>query len=661
LLGATCHALKRPRDAADAFARSVTLDPSHLESHLGYVSVLREAGNFHGALAASKRALARFPATSRILCAAALCHEDLQDLDTALAHYDAALAVDPNLDDALHNRGLLLIRMGRLPEAERHLIQYAEAHQDSVRAHDVLADLLFMLGRMEDALESLRTSEHLAPGRMETQIRQGAALACLGRFAEARERIQTAHRRDAAAVEAYVQRIAPGSDPIFVLSPENLYLTLNWLRQGRCDWTTWDSCTAGLLRITTELDVKIEPAATFMSFHLPLSGHERLALAQQVATRIENVHPPLSPTAKRSHSRIRIGILSPDLREHLNGYLLLPLFELLDRRRFEVYAYSLSGEDGSGIRARLRASADQFRELQGVSDRNAAATIREDDIDIVLDVGGHTTNARFAITVQRPGRVQALYLGFPGSLGSHRVDFAICDRVAAGAPSEWTESLVYLPHTYFLYDFRETISGDSLSRPDCGIPEDCFVYCAFHKAEKITPDAFDLWMRVLNRVPRSVLWFPSLSDAAQVNLRREGMRRGVDPQRLIFARYDSRERYLARQRSGDLMLDAVHHSAMTTACDAMAVGLPVLTLPGNAMASRAGESLARAAGVPEMVARDKDDYVKKAVFLAQNPQQLKHIRQRLVSRTGPLFDTVSRVRELEQAFLEIWRRHEQRH
>jgi len=149
----------------------------------------------------------------------------------------------------------------------------------------------------------------------------------------------------------------------------------------------------------------------------------------------------------------------------------------------------------------------------------------------------------------------------------------------------------------------------------------------------------------------------SLQDVAQDNLRREAVRQGVDPARLVFAPFDPRDRYLARHRLGDLMLDAIHHSAMTTACDAMAAGLPVLTLRGNAMASRAGESLVRAAGLPDLVALTQDKFIDKAVHLAENPARLLAYRQVLIERKGPLFDTVGRVRELESALLEMWARY----
>jgi predicted O-linked N-acetylglucosamine transferase (SPINDLY family) len=406
-------------------------------------------------------------------------------------------------------------------------------------------------------------------------------------------------------------------------------------------------------RIPDAEDAAVEPAAAFRAFHLPLSGAERHAVARKLAADIEARAPAFTARQATRPGRIRLGVLSPDLKEHLNGHLLLPLFQLLDRERFELHAYSLSPDDDSDIRRQLVASAERFTDLHALGDGEAAATIQRDDIDILIDAGGHTSGGRFGITARRPGRVQCIYLGFAGSLASTRVDFAITDRIVASDAAEWSEICVDLPHTYYLYDFRVPPPAIGLTRREYGLPEKAFIYCAFHKAEKISPDTFLLWTRILRLVPSSVLWLLALPEAAQRNLRREAVAHGIDPARLHFAPYDSRDRYLARQRLGGLLLDAVHHSAMTTACDAFAVGLPMLALRGAAMAARAGESLLRAAGLPELVCFDKEAFVAEAVRLASDLPRLETYRQRLEARDAPLFDTSGRVRELENAFLEM--------
>ena len=415
-------------------------------------------------------------------------------------------------------------------------------------------------------------------------------------------------------------------------------------------------------RVLRTPEVPLDRALAFSALHLPLDGMERLAVARCIAQRIEAAIAPLPPAPLNRKAVVRIGVLSPDLREHLNSYLLLPLFELIDRRRFEIVAYSLAPDDGSAIRGRVRAAADRFRDLSRLSDRDAALQIRRDGIDLLLDCAGHTTGSRFEITAHRPAPVQALYLAFPSTLGSSRIDYAIVDRVVvpAGSEAHWSEALIYLPDTYYLYDYRKPLPSATVARTDYGLPPDGAVFCASHKPEKITPDALDLWLRVLDQVPGAVLWLNAMPAAGAENLRREAAVRGADPGRLVFAPFDPRERYLARQRLGDLLLDAVHHSAMTTACDALGAGLPVLTLKGATFASRAGESLLRAAGMPEMVAADLDAFVRAAVELGNDHAALGRLKAKLEANraTAPLFDTPSRVRQLEAAFTEMCRRNE---
>jgi protein O-GlcNAc transferase len=654
VLGSCHHRLGDLSQAAAAFAKVIELDPGILEAHIAWAQVTREAGDVAGALAASQRGLARFPHEPRMHLGAALSLEDLGRTEEALRHYEQALAAQPRFEDALHNRGLLLLRTGRVQDAELAFRRYLEIQPKSGRAYDCLADIFLAGGRYEDVIDLRTTIGKAVPEDGPKLIRHGLALACLRRFDEAKATISRALAAYPREATSFAARFG-GVDLDAVLSPENVFLSRRYAALGECDWSGWEDYISETRRVAHTPGILLEPAISFMAQHLPLTGVERHGIARRAAARIECRVPPMPRPPVRSRSVFRIGVLSPDFREHLNAYLLRPLFQLADRNRFEMYAYSLAPDDGSLARARLREAADCFRDLNHVSDEDAASIIRQDDIDLLLDVAGHTTGARFGIMAYRPARVQALYLGFSASLASSRVDYAIVDSVIAPRSEEWSESLVRLPHTWFLYDFRDPPSKTSVSRKEYGLPDDHFVYCAFHRPQKISPEAFQLWMRVLTRVARSVLWLLDLPETARQNLRRHAKLHGIDPARLIFAPFEPRDglRYLARQRLGDLFLDSLHHSAMTTACDAMAGGLPLLTLPGPAMASRGGASLSRAAGLPELVVTDHASYVEKAVLLSTDAQRLKSYRKRLEDRAGPLFDTAGRVRELESAFSDI--------
>ncbi len=649
-----------PRAALPLLEAQVAADASDARGWFLLGACRHQLSDAAGALEAFERSLTLSPNANAIY-ASAVALEDLGRPDDALARYETALQRAPAHEDALHNRGLLLARMGRLGEAERSHRGYAGLHPDSPRARGDLAEVLLALGRYEEALTEFDWIIARVPRDSLALLKRGIALASLRRFEESRAAIAAALSADRPAVMRFIQSVAPHSEPEAMLAPENIFLWRRYVAQGACDWSGWEDYLAEFRRAIRDPALQLDRALAFTALHLPLDEGERFHLARAIAARIERKVVPMPQCAERTHDRIRIGIVSPDFRAHLHAYLLLPLFELIDRARFEVFAYSLTADDGSPVRTRLRQAADRFRDLAGFGDRAAAEAIRRDEVDILVDAAGHAAGGRFEIVAYRPAVLQVLYLVFPATLGSERVDYAIVDSVVAPPESQtrWSEALVRLPNTYFLYDFRESAPPRSIARADYGLPVNAVVFCASHKPEKITPDAFDLWMRALTRVPGSVLWLNALPPAGIENLRREAAARGVDARRLICAPLDPRERYLARQRLGDLLLDAVHHDAISTACDALGAGLPVLTLRGETFASRAGESLLRAAGLPDLVAADSEAFVRAATDLGANRAALGALKARLSANrsSAPLFDTAGRVRELEAGFVQMWRRH----
>ena len=551
---------------------------------------------------------------------------------------------------------MLLARLGRLAEAEQSHRAYTRAHPKSARAWNDLADVLLARGDFEGAVAA--TGGAGQPDATAL-VRRGVGLSCLGRFNDARAAFRHALALNFAEVTRFAARIGgPGSELDTLLAPENIFVGRHFLAQKACDWSRWEENLAQVRRIFENPKAPLEAATAYMALLFPFSGEKRLEAAVQVAARIEAANPPLPPPPKRrSGSRIRIGVLSPDFREHVNSYLLLPVFELINRNDFEIRAYSLLPSDGSAIGERIRAAADALVELHGTSDADAARRMREDDVDILLDVAGHTTGGRFGIVARRPARVQAAWMGFLGSLGSQRVDVAVVDDVIAPSPSEWSERLVRLPHSFFLYDYREMPNKTPVTRQEYGLPQNAIVYCAFHQESKITPDTFAVWMEVLRAVPHAVLWFLGLPYPAPANLQRQAAAQGVDPARLIFAPFEPRTggRYFARHDLGDVLLDALHHNAVTSACDALAAGLPVVTLHGDAPAARAAESIVRAAGLPELVAADRASFVQLAIELGMQPDKLRRVREQLAASraSAPLFDTPARVRDLEGAFRQM--------
>jgi predicted O-linked N-acetylglucosamine transferase (SPINDLY family) len=287
---------------------------------------------------------------------------------------------------------------------------------------------------------------------------------------------------------------------------------------------------------------------------------------------------------------------------------------------------------------------------------------RDLGIDIAVDLKGFTADARTGIFAHRCAPIQVNYLGHPGSMAAPYMDYIVADKILIppNSQADYSEKVVYMPHSYQVNDSKRPISDKVFTRIDAGLPEHGFVFCCFNNSYKIQPQTFDIWMRLLKCVEGSVLWLFEDNPSAAQNLRQEAQTRGVDPCRLVFAARLELSEHLARQRLADLFLDTLPYNAHTTASDALWAGLPVLTLMGQSFAARVAASLLHAMDLPELITETENDYVSKAIELAKHPElrhqlKLKIARQRM---TSPLFQGQLFAKHLETAFVTMFERHQ---
>jgi protein O-GlcNAc transferase len=287
----------------------------------------------------------------------------------------------------------------------------------------------------------------------------------------------------------------------------------------------------------------------------------------------------------------------------------------------------------------------------------SAEKIFEDKVDILVDLAGHTEGNRMEICSCRPAPLQVRYLGMPGTTGADYFDYIITDPIVL--PEEHTafysEKFIYLPHCYQINSTRSAFSDYSFSRKNLGLPENDFVFCSFNTNYKLDPVMFDVWMKILKRVPGGVLWLLKGKETVERNLRPEAEIRDVDPNRLVFAEKLPKDEHLARLRYADLALDTRIVNGAITTSDALWSGVPVLSMQGSHFASRMSSSILSAIGLPEMVANCLDQYESLAVGLADNSRKLKRLREKLANnrKTEPLFDTTQFVKHLENAYEEM--------
>ncbi|MGH8851887.1 MAG: tetratricopeptide repeat protein, partial [Casimicrobiaceae bacterium] len=381
------------------------------------------------------------------------------------------------------------------------------------------------------------------------------------------------------------------------------------------------------------------------------SAANQLRAARRWAQSLAPAAPAVAPALGPRRSPLRLGYLSSDFRTHAVAFLATEVWERHDRTRIETHAYSIAPPEDSPLGARVAAAFSRFSDCSADAIDDTARRIRDDGIDILIDLNGYTTHARSEILALRPAPVQMSWLGYLGTLGAPWYDYVITDRLVTPEDQQafFTERFLYMPHCATPGDTRRAASAPAPTRRACGLPAQGFVFACFNAAYKILPPVFDVWMRLLAQLPGSVLWLAIGEGAARDNLRREAAARGVEPGRLAFAPRVPPAEHLARHAHVDLCLDTLPYNAGTTANDALLMGVPVITRAGATMAGRVAASQLHAIGLPELVTASFADYEALALALARDPQALAALRARLAAnrRTHPLFDMAGYTRDFE--------------
>jgi protein O-GlcNAc transferase len=315
----------------------------------------------------------------------------------------------------------------------------------------------------------------------------------------------------------------------------------------------------------------------------------------------------------------------------------------------------LRKDEVSAMGRRVRAAFERLIDLEGATDEAIAARVRDEEVDILVDLTGYTSGHRGGVLAWRPAPLQVTYLGYPGTLGRSSADYLIADEFVVPEASRafYSEAIAYLPECFQSNDQLRTPASDPPSRAAVGLPERGLVLCSFHSTYKIIPPVFDIWMRLLEHEAGSVLWLLLNDEVAERNIRRESAARGVDPSRIVAARTLPYPQHLARLSLADLCLDTWPFNGGATTSDALFAGVPVVTCAGEAFAARMSGSLLRCAGLSELITRNLEEYEQTALALARTPERLTDLRARLRGRKTDLFDSGRICRQLEAAYVEM--------
>lgn len=559
--------------------------------------------------------------------------------DEALERLSQAIAINPGNAESWNNRGTVL---NDLKDPARAIDDFDKAlaiNPSYAAAFFNKARSLAELKRYDDALAAHDRALALNPNLAEAWFGRGFVFHQLQRHDE--------------AARAYTKALQ--------IDPHLAFLKGSLVHEKMltCDWTEIDALVADIARDIAAGKLVTEPFS-WQGLATSQQSLQQCARLFNDARFPANVKSPPRPSPT-ANGKIRIGYLSGEFRQQATSLLLVGVLEQHDKSRFEITAIDNGWDDASTTRRRIEAAVHRVLPIRGLADPDAVAAIRDQQIDVLVNLNGYFGDERTRVFARRAAPVQVNYLGFPGTLGASYMDYIIADRHVLPEADKpfYSEKVVYLPNCYQANDRSRDIAPRIFERADCGLPAQGVVFCCFNNAYKITRDVFECWMKILTRADGSVLWLLADDPAAAANLRREAQARGVAGDRIIFAERLPPADHLARHRCADIFLDTLPYNAHTTASDALWAGVPLLTCRGTTFPGRVAASLLHSMQLPELVTETADDYVRLAIELATHPDRLAAIKQTLADNrlTTPLFDTALFTRHIEAAFAAMMERH----
>jgi len=603
-LGVVLQKQKRFDDAIAAYRRALAIKPAFVEALANLGNALKDRQQYDQALACYQQALALKPDLAG-------AHNNIGNilrlrgqLDDALRRYQRAIALQPDFAEALNNVANIHADKGHVEEALAYCRKALSIKPEMAEAHDVLGRSLQQQGAVDQAIASYQLALQLKADCPDARNHLGHALRELGRIDE--------------AVACFRQAI--DEDPDDLLPHDNLLLTLH------------------LHPATDARTLQAEGRRWNLRHAAPLKQHIR------------------PHTNNRDPDRpLRIGYVSPDLRGHPAGRFTLPLLNNHDRALFEVYAYA-QVRVPDGLTEKLKSHTRGWRSIVGVPDQDAAELIRNDRIDILVDLAMHSSDNRLLVFARKPAPVQVTYLAYAGGTALDTIDYRLTDRYLDPDPANdchYMEKSFHLAGTYWCY--LSTTSAPPVN-PLPALTTQSVTFGCLNDFSKVSPPALETWATLLLTVPHSRLLLHSPIGGHRDGLLAFLRDRGIAPGRIEFLERVSPSQYFAAHHRIDIALDPFPYAGGTTTCDALWMGVPVVTLAGQTAVGRAGVSILSNVGLPELIAQSTQEYIQIAAALAGDLPRLSNLRATLRQRmeSSPLMDAPAFARAIEDAYRTMW-------
>jgi len=647
-LGNLLQEQDRSGEAIDCYQKAIQLDPGFAGAYYNLAETFQNAGKSDEASECYKNVIELNPDFAGAYYNLGVILQEKRQFDEAILNYLKVLKLNPNDADTFNNLGIIMEEKGFLDIAAGFYEKAIERNPDFAVAYNNLGDILKKMGRPDEAVPYYEKALQLNPTLEGIYNKLGILLQEKGQLDEAVNYYQKAVQRDSSSLEAYnnlgtvlqekgqldeavnYYQKAIQRDSSFTMAYDNL----RYAFQARLMMMNYNP---------------LYTAQTIFSEHVQF--------AKQHAEPLYPAHPTYPNDCSLSR-RLRIGYVSPDFRRHPVACFIEPVLSAHNREGFEIFCYS-DVKVTDGVTTRIQSHADQWRTISGMSDEKVAEVIREDAIDILVDLAGHTDANRMLVFARKPSPVQVNWIGYPATTGISTIDYKIVDAYTdpPGMTEQfYSEKLVRMPESFLCY-LPDSESPEIGSLPT--LSSGHITFGSFNNFVKVSPKVIELWTAIMRAIPdcRLMMKGKSFLDKASchyaINMFTQ---EGIDPERIILQPFEQSPSYWESYNQVDIGLDTFPWNGITTTCDALWMGVPVITLAGSAYASRAGVSLLTNIGIPELVARTPEEYISIAVNLAADLTKLQSLRGHLreMMRRSPLCDANKFTANLELCYHRMW-------
>ncbi len=564
----------------------------------------------------------------------------LEKYDLAIKNWQKAIQIKPNYFVGYNNIGKAFLNLNKYQSALENFNKTIEINPNFFEAYNNKGNVLTRLNKPNDAIENYNKAINLKPDNINSHIFKAHILSNLNKTEE--------------ALSSY--------EKAFKINPEYplLFGHIMNIKSQICDWKNFNE---NLQKLSSNIDKNKITMLPFNSLVLFDSPSLQKKVSEVWSRRYEISVTQTNTFAKiNKKGKIKLGYFTADFRDHATSHLTAEMFEKHDKSKFEIYGFYLGEKvsQNDTWHQRLKKSFNKFFSVNDMSDLEVSKLAMDLKIDIAIDLMTHCTNGmknRFGIFVRRCAPVQINFLGYPGTSGSTSIDYIIADKMVIPEINKkyYSEKIIYLPNSYQPNSKNIQISKKNFLREDLGLPKNKFILCCFNQHQRISPTIFSIWMNILKNNSQSVIWLLEDNILSKKNLINEAEKKGIEKNRLIFAKRIEISDHLERIKLADLFLDTYPYSAHTTCSDALRSGLPVVTMIGKTFASRVASSLLTTMNLTELITDTYENYEKLINNLINDQILFKNLKEKVKinSENSILYDSSLFTKNIENAYIDI--------